>query len=416
MTGFTDVPFPDVGRRKDGHPADPQIPRRASVCGQLDHQEQWHSPIAVDPFKEHSRAENCPVDIKARCLDCAIEVEDRDDKDQMVRPQKTLDSYQAGTSFTYARKTGTTPQGEFDDVLETHKCSRHRGTVTKPHSTVFEEEHRVHRLEVKAETGVGSDKWLAIPTGRACDTTRHTTGRAELGIYQRSVFPFSRKEDCHPTADTPGSFARESAFIEHLIAEYASLIDSGLDPDVVDTRYERPRAVPAVPKGHSRDSVKQRSRISTGALTRSEPVSRNFRRLRLNIQNSARPIHRTQSGQESPDWACRTSLAIEYGTISMGSVCMHKRDSTSRHISEAMRSPTETCLLDRRRVQSFGPGEKGANYSVPSSKHGLTQPAANRHSEGALQLVRGANATRLVGKPEGMEVTIGREPLGHNYV
>jgi hypothetical protein len=46
----------------------------------------------------------------------------------------------------------------------------------------------------------------------------------------------------------------------------------------------------------------------------------------------------------------------------------------------------------------------------------LTYPAAGRHSEGALPLVRGANTARLVGKLEGMEFKIVEQPLRHNFV
>ncbi|RYO11541.1 hypothetical protein AA0111_g12773 [Alternaria arborescens] len=418
MADFTDAPAPHGRLRKDGHEANPRMSRRGSVCGhpgefiglwKIESKNQRHSAIGFESFQEHGRAENCAVDIEARCLDCATERKDMGDKDQTVPPQRTLESHQAGT---YAGETGTTSPGGLDDVLKRHTCSRHQGTVTKPYPPVFEEKHQAHCLEVEAETGTCPDKWLAIPTTRPWNTTPHTAGHMGLGGYQRSVSALSGNEACHPTTDSPAPFAGVSAFIDHLIAEYASPVNSGCDPDPVDTKYEQPRAAPAVPtvptvpKRDLLDSTTLWSSISTGALTKSGPVSRNFRRLRLDIQSSHPSIHRTQSGQESPDWACQTSRAIEAGRISMDSICMRTQDSTPRHILEAMRSPTETCLPDRRRVQSFGPGREESNYSAPFS----------RHSEGALQLVRGANAARRVREPGGMEGRIGREPLRHDCV
>lgn len=42
-------------------------------------------------------------------------------------------------------------------------------------------------------------------------------------------------------------FAGESALIEHLIVEYASLLNTGFDTDDVDMMFEQPRPAPAVP-------------------------------------------------------------------------------------------------------------------------------------------------------------------------
>jgi hypothetical protein len=231
-----------------------------------------------------------------------------------------------------------------------------------------------------------------------------------------SLFNRAIDAECHRAANTPALFARESALIDNLIAEYASLSDGDFDPSLIDTRYERPRAVPAVPEKYLLDSMKQRSSISTRALLKSKPVSRNFRRLRLDIQHSNRLIYKTQSDQESPDWACRTSLAIEAGKFSMDSVYTHRRDSKLRHILEAIRSPTKTYSPDRRRVQSFGLGGKETTYSAPSCRHIVAHPAAGRHSEGALQLVLRANSDLPVGNLEGMEIKIGQEPLRHDFL
>ena len=146
-----------------------------------------------------------------------------------------------------------------------------------------------------------------------------------------------------------------------------------------------------------------------------KPVSRNFRKLRLNIQHPTQSICSTQKDRDSPDWACRTCRAIEAEATSMRNVYRHRQDSTPRHILDAMCSTTKICSPDGRRVQSLGPGGNEAIYSTPPSKHSFAHPASSRHSEGALQLARGANATHFVGELEGMEVASGREPLRYRY-
>jgi hypothetical protein len=127
MADIADVDYPDIGLPKDSHPASPQIFHRISVCGHLDvlvepqlleNRKKWHNLIAFESSKEHNRAEHCPVYIEARCLDCAIEAEEEDDTYQTVQPKRTLGSYRAGTSSTYAKEAVTTSQGGFDNVLE----------------------------------------------------------------------------------------------------------------------------------------------------------------------------------------------------------------------------------------------------------------------------------------------------------
>lgn len=214
--------------------------------------------------------------------------------------------------------------------------------------------------------------------------------------------------DCYRAVSA--SFAGESALIEHLIVEYASLLGTGLDTDDVDMMYEQPRPAPAVPQRHTLNPLEHQSSLPRASATKPDPGSKNLRRLRLKIQHPTHPTRRTQPDQESPDWACRTSLAIEAAMMSMG------RGSTPRHIADVMRSPTEITPPDRRRVHSFGPGGKEATYPSPSSNHSLTHLAAGRHSEGALQLVRGTNIARLLEKLQGMETPIRADRSGRDCV
>ncbi|ENH98630.1 hypothetical protein COCC4DRAFT_155273 [Bipolaris maydis ATCC 48331] len=193
--------------------------------------------------------------------------------------------------------------------------------------------------------------------------------------------------ECHQTTNTLLPFEKESALIGYLITKYASLTDSAFNSSLIDTRYERPRAAPAPPKRDLIDSVEQRGSISVEASTKSEPVSKNFRRLRLDIQHSNRLIRKSRSDQHSPDWACRTSLAIEAGSILTDSAHTYSGFSTPKHILDAIRSPAKIFLPGRKRVQSLGPGEKQTTYSPSFSRHSWTHPTTNRYSEGTLQRV-----------------------------
>ncbi|PZD23067.1 hypothetical protein A1F96_10585 [Pyrenophora tritici-repentis] len=415
MSNFTDVPSPDVGTQQDGHPAGPHISRRISVYEdldeltkprQLDNQEQWHSPIVFECFKEHSEAENSPVYSEVRCPDCATEAKDRDDKDQTVRLQRTL-----------------TRIRQVHRPLMQERQAQHRKSPSFTHPfpkkniKLIAFNARCLTLARKSNSGENGFQLAGTSSSPVFDPKVAKQGNlsdvAELigKNSDNSLFRRTVDVECHQAANNLAPFARESALIENMISEYASLFNSDFDSGLVDMRYERPRAVPVVPKRDFPDSMKQQSNISTGALTNPKPVSRNFRRLRLDIQHSNRSIYNTQSDQESPDWACRTSLAIESGTISMDSLYRHRRDSTPRHISEAMGSPIKIFLRERKTVQSFGPGGVEATYSAPPNKHRLAHAAADRHSEHALQLVRGENAARLVGKLEGMKVKTEEEPL-----
>ena len=212
------------------------------------------------------------------------------------------------------------------------------------------------------------------------------------------------------TANRLPASQRESASIERLIDQYVSPFDDSSDPPLVDTKYENPRPAPVVPKREPLNFTKQRSSISTRASTQSEPVLTNFRRLRLHTQHSAQAVEKTEPDSESPDWACQTSLAIEAGRISMDSVSMQNGESaSSKHISEAMRSPTKIMTTGRRTLQEAGPGERRKTYSSPSSEYSPDPSTIGRHSEGALPAVRGASAVYSLERLERMEIAMKEE-------
>lgn len=245
-------------------------------------------------------------------------------------------------------------------------------------------------------------------------------------------------------------FVKESALIEYMITEYTSLADSVFDLGFADTRYERPRAAPAVPKRDLPNALKQADCISMKRSTKAESVSRNFRRLRLDTHHTNRPLYRSRSDQDSPDWACQTSLAIEAGemgiesahtnssysksdyespdwacqtslvleagTISTDSVHSYCGYSSPRHILDTMRSPTRMLLPQRKRVQSLGTRDMQVAHSSPFSRHSWTHSSGNKDFEGALQFVSRAKAPQPVGRYRKIESTIGERPTRHEHV
>lgn len=171
--------------------------------------------------------------------------------------------------------------------------------------------------------------------------------------------------DSDLSANILDSFAEESALIEDLIEGYASLFDNS---KAVDTTCEQLRPVYVLPEWKILRHTEHRAISATGAPTRSEPVSKNFRQLRLYIEKPTSFIHETQSDQGSPDWACQTSLAIEAGTMLMDDVYKHDPASKSRHIVEAMRNSNYFAWSCIAKVE-----EKTVKIKEGSLKHGSVQ-------------------------------------------
>jgi hypothetical protein len=374
MTYFTDTTSMDIGLRNDGRRANLPTARRTSFCmhydesielHRLDHEEQWHGLSTSESSKEHSRAENRPGLIEARYPDDA-KMEDG--------------SAQDGVTSQSKRRP---PSSSL--------CSDSRADEDKDTADAFRVSAKIHLVS------------------SACRL--NLSNVADLGKKSNCTFSsHAANAKRYYAVNAPSPFTGESAFIEELIADYSSLFDGPSERGLADTGYERTRAAPDVPKGESLDTEKHQSTVSIKALTGSQPFSRNFRKLRLDLQQPIQSICKTKD-QHSPDWACRTSLAIEAEAISLRNAGRHRRDSMPRHIVEAMRSPTKTRLADGRRVQSLGPPGKKTIYARPASKHGFAYPAASRHSEGALRLERGADAALSVEELGDWGVAIRREPL-----
>lgn len=251
----------------------------------------------------------------------------------MVRPKRTLGSYQAGTSSTYAREMDATSQNGFDDVLNRHRHSRHHKATREsalqasmemgsassfaPRGNAASRPQRspdtlaTHLWSMPSpvpgfESNVSWDVQSSLSDSRndvADDSisrcrvvnkpvNMHAAGRLYRRVHHpasargpkggdtelRSSFPSSSPKpssrlakperfsnetcpiqtesdnnllnhtvdrDCYRAVSA--SFAGESALIEHLIVEYASLLGTGFDTDDVDMMYEQPRLAPAVP-------------------------------------------------------------------------------------------------------------------------------------------------------------------------
>lgn len=223
----------------------------------------------------------------------------------------------------------------------------------------------------------------------------------------------SEEHALHPQfSNSSTSYGRVSAFVEHLIDEYASSFDDTTDPPLKDLhKYSDPRPAPAPPiRKRLSKFIQQRTNTSPRVLTRLASISNSFRKLRLDLEKSAKTVTKTEPDTGSPDWACRTSLAIEAGKISMYSVSRQDRESaSSKHITQTLHSPTKPkpamhhlvhdARWSRRRNTCPAPARR------PSESNSILS-VRDRHSEGAPQAVERARAALLSGRLAGMETTL----------
>lgn len=128
----------------------------------------------------------------------------------------------------------------------------------------------------------------------------------------------------HRINSSSTSSGRVSAFVEHLNDQYAPPFDESSNPPLVDLQdHKHPH--PAPPKKKPLNFMQRRKSVSSQASKPAGSLTRNFRKLRLDLQHSTKLASKRISGSDSPDWACRTSLAIEAGRISMDSVSKQAR-------------------------------------------------------------------------------------------
>ncbi|KAF1359981.1 hypothetical protein EJ07DRAFT_155454 [Lizonia empirigonia] len=217
----------------------------------------------------------------------------------------------------------------------------------------------------------------------------------------------------HPqSANSSMSYERVSAFVEHLIDEYASSFDDTTDPPLLDLhKYSDPRPAPAPPaRKRLSNFIQQRANTSPRILAKLASISKNFRKLRLDLDKSAKAVTKTEPDTDSPDWACRTSLAIEAGKISMYSVSRQDRESaSSKHMTQTLRSPTRAKPALRHLDHDARSGRRRNTCPSPArrpSESNSIPSVRDRHSEGAPRAVGRARAAHLSGRLAGMETTL----------
>ncbi|KAF2622627.1 hypothetical protein BU25DRAFT_462730 [Macroventuria anomochaeta] len=305
---------------------------------------------------------------------------------QSSKPEKNTDK---GTEDMIIMRAGT-------DVVQD---SSHLSLAHTPKSN--DESFRLAARNVSTLSGSKLETRTKI--SEAADMTTNDSDSALLNHETDARRP--------QTADRSNSHGSASVVVEHLIDQYASPFDDLSDPPLVDLKYTHPRPSPTVPKRGPLHFMKRRNSTPTRTSTRSKPASRNFRKLRLDVQQSDVSIKKTEPGSDSPEWACQTSLAIEAGRISMDNVSLRSRESTSlNHISKAMRSPIKTLSTGHRKVQSAGTRGRRNTYPSPSSEYSLALSTSGRHSEGAMQAAQREGAVHQTGRLEGMEKALGKEP------
>jgi hypothetical protein len=160
----------------------------------------------------------------------------------------------------------------FRNSAEIHsiECARESGTTGTSNS-----EEKEFQLIVTSPN-VSSSK--LAKQGNLSDVADLIRKNGDISFFNRTV-----DTECCRTANFLDSLARESALIRQLIDEYPLLIEGAIYPNLVDKRYERPRHVPAVPKSDLLGSTKHLSSFSSGVWIKSKPVSKNLRRLRLDL-------------------------------------------------------------------------------------------------------------------------------------
>lgn len=219
----------------------------------------------------------------------------------------------------------------------------------------------------------------------------------------------SHTESARPqTANSYTSSAQEPAFAENWIDQYASPLLDAHNPSLLDVKSKDQRTDPGPSKRGPMNFVRRRSSTSTRPPSKSESLSRNFRKLRLDLQRSARSISKTEPTSESPDWACRTSLAIEAGRISMDSVDMRNQELVpSNDISLSTGNRSRITSTERKYVRSDGLRERGNTYTPPSTEYDTVLSTLDSYSEGTLHFMRRPRVTHRSGRLEGMKMTLG---------
>ena len=201
----------------------------------------------------------------------------------------------------------------------------------------------------------------------------------------------SGEQTLHLHIANPISSEGGSALAEHSTDKHTLPLDDSSNLLLADLEYECPRAAPSLPKKKPIDFMLRGGSALTRASSKSEPISRNFRKLRLDLQYSTKAANKTEPDSESPDWACQISLSIEAGKMSMDDVSTRSREpESSESVVQRIHTP-QNIPAARKLAQNIGSEEWRNTYSSPlsgSSKYALAPLMIGRHSEGAHEVSR----------------------------
>ncbi|KAJ8113377.1 hypothetical protein OPT61_g4472 [Boeremia exigua] len=171
--------------------------RRTFECGHPDEfiearslgdGETLHNIITFEVFKEHDRANNRPVYIDARCLNCAKTAKRKDDHDPNVQPKKRLGAYISGTSSICKEGLDVIIHDGFERSLERYRRSDHKHMTRRHHPSVSQEEHRAHHLEIQEEAVACPGTWLAVPARRVTNIPIRVMDESETATQRGYVF------------------------------------------------------------------------------------------------------------------------------------------------------------------------------------------------------------------------------------
>ncbi|KAJ4994389.1 hypothetical protein SVAN01_00218 [Stagonosporopsis vannaccii] len=205
---------------------------------------------------------------------------------------------------------------------------------------------------------------------------------------------------------SPSGIAERSALLRRQSAFAEKVIEQPFDDSVVlsagQTKYETPRSAPCVPRRSTLGSKERRSNATTRASMHPEFGSKHVRKLSLELFQSARSSGKRESDSQSPDWACRTSLAIEAGRISMDNGGKQSQKSvSSKYSSEAGPNSSELTSVGRSRKEAAESRVRHESQPTISDECSPVPSTLDICSGGALQAVQRASTTRSARKPKG---------------
>lgn len=247
---------------------------------------------------------------------------------------------------------------------------------------------------------------LGSGLGQHCKLSDGSVSNADSG----EAFCPSDMEEMYQIEEGSPQPGRDSVYTEHLVEqafEYSML------PPKKQAKYENPRPTPVVPRRSPFSFRRRRSNTASKASTNSESESKHFR-ASYDIFHSARSFRKRDSVSRSPDWACRTSLAIEAGIISMDSVDRQNRKSISSIYSpEARANLSNIISAECCREETVNSGVRHGAQSPVLNDYSPTSSLLDRYSERALQTMQRAST---ISQHKGMDTRSRKKRSRHPQV